>query len=149
MTPDPRQKAPGSEPEERKLPAAAQAEGTILPEPQVGDKIGPYRLVKLLGQGTTGRVFEVEHERIGRRAAMKTLAFEHAARPGAIKRLFTEALAVNRINNAHIVEVTDIVEGGVHQVAISGPPPLAPLTVNALVMELLEGQSLSRAMVGE
>ena len=70
--------------------------------------------MRLIGAGATGRVFEVEHERIGRRAAMKTLAASHAAHPGAIKRLFTEALAVNRINHPHIVEVTDLVEAGVH-----------------------------------
>jgi serine/threonine protein kinase len=115
-------------------------------EPRVGNKIGPYRLVKLLGQGSTGRVFEVEHEKIGRRAAMKTLAVEHATRPGAIKRLFTEALAVNRINNPHIVEVTDLVENGEHHLAQAGRESLSSLRVNALVMELLEGQSLGQAM---
>lgn len=143
-TPEPRPELPSTEP-----PSRNEAPGLpVTPEPQVGDKIGPYRLVKLLGQGTTGRVFEVEHERIGRRAAMKTLSWEHAARPGAIKRLFTEAMAVNRITNAHIVEVTDIVEDGVHLPA-AGSRWASPLRANGLVMEILEGQSLSRAMVGE
>src|SRR5215831_11291089 len=119
------------------------------PEPRVGNKIGPYRLVKLLGEGSSGRVFEVEHTKIGRRAAMKTLAVEHAARPGAVKRLFTEALAVNRINNPHIVEVTDLVENGEHHLVQGGRESLSSLKVNALVMELLEGQSLAQAMVGE
>jgi serine/threonine-protein kinase len=112
----------------------------------VGDRIGAYRLMRLLGVGATGRVFEVEHERIGRRAAMKTLASAHAAHPSAIKRLFIEALAVNRINNPHIVEVTDIVERGVHEPRLrrtsDGPVP----PVNAIVMELLEGQSLAQAV---
>ena len=39
--------------------------------PAVGDTIGPYRLLRQLGEGTAGTVFEVEHLRIGRRAAMK------------------------------------------------------------------------------
>jgi serine/threonine-protein kinase len=121
----------------------------ILTEPRVGSKIGPYRLVKLLGQGTTGRVFEVEHEKIGRRAAMKTLSAEHAGRPGAVKRLFTEALAVNRINNVHIVEVTDIVEMGEHHLVNDGKQSLSSLRVNALVMELLEGRSLGQVMMSD
>ena len=115
-------------------------------EPAVGDRIDAYRLIRLIGAGATGRVFEVEHERIGRRAAMKTLAASHAAHPGAIKRLFTEALAVNRINHPHIVEVTDLVEAGVHYPKVPRPDGSQPPRVNAIVMELLEGQSLAQAM---
>jgi serine/threonine protein kinase len=115
-------------------------------EPGVGDRIDSYRLVRLIGAGSTGRVFEVEHERIGRRAAMKTLAASHAAHAGAIKRLFTEALAVNRINHPHIVEVTDLVENGIHYPAAPRPGGAPPPRVNAIVMELLEGQSLAQAI---
>jgi serine/threonine-protein kinase len=115
-------------------------------EPAVGDRIDAYRLVRLIGAGATGRVFEVEHERIGRKAAMKTLAASHATHPGAIKRLFTEALAVNRINHPHIVEVTDLVEAGVHEPGTPWPNGVIPPRVNAIVMELLEGQSLAQAM---
>jgi serine/threonine-protein kinase len=131
------------------VPAPGGATPAPSAEPRVGNKIGPYRLVKLLGQGTSGRVFEVEHVKIGRRAAMKTLSGEHATRPGAIKRLFTEALAVNRINNPHIVEVTDLVENGEHHLVENGRESVSSLKVNALVMELLEGQSLAQAMIGE
>ena len=77
---------------------------------------------------------------------MKTLAASHAAHPGAIKRLFTEALAVNRINHPHIVEVTDLVEAGVHEPCVPWPNGVTPPRVNAIVMELLEGQSLAQAM---
>ena len=121
------------------------------PEPRVGDRIGPYRLVRLLGAGAAGRVFEVEHLRLGRRAAMKTLAAAHAAHPAAIKRLFAEARAVNRINNPHIVEVTDLVERGEHRrdpPARGGRAASLP-AVHAIVMELLEGQSLAQAMTAE
>ncbi|HEY2903753.1 MAG TPA: serine/threonine-protein kinase [Polyangia bacterium] len=118
----------------------------LAAEPKPGNRIGAYRLLRLLGQGTTGRVFEVEHQRIGRRAAMKTLAAEAAVRKEAVKRLFAEAMAVNRINHPHIVEITDVVEGGVHLVVDAGRESIAPQKVNALVMELLEGESLAKAM---
>src|SRR5258707_877885 len=36
-----------------------------------GQIVGAYRLIRKLGEGTTSRVFEVEHVRIRRRAAMK------------------------------------------------------------------------------
>ncbi len=105
--------------------------------PQVGDVIFPYRLVRLLGEGSAGRVYEVEHVKIGRRAAMKVLAPDHANRPGAVRRLFQEAKAVNRINHPHIVDVTDLIEAS------------GPTGVNAIVMELLEGQSLAQAMLAQ
>jgi serine/threonine protein kinase len=120
----------------------------LAPGPRVGDRIGAYRLVRLLGEGASGPVFEVVHERLGRRAAMKTLAAEHASHPGAIKRLFAEALAVNRINHPHIVEITDLVEAGEHQLARGGAGSLLS-PVNAIVMELLEGESLGHAMTSD
>jgi hypothetical protein len=99
-------------------------------EPRVGHTIGTYRLIRLIGSGATGRVFEVEHLTIGRRAAMKILAPEHASRPGAIQRLFSEAHAISQINHPHIVGVTDQVGG-------------------AILMELLEGKSLAQAIADD
>jgi serine/threonine-protein kinase len=99
--------------------------------PRVGDRIGPYRVVRLLGEGTGGRVFEVLHEKLGRPAALKLLDAAHTARPSIRARFFAEALSITRINHPHIVEVTDIVETDEHA---------------GLVMELLEGCSLGAAM---
>jgi serine/threonine protein kinase len=100
--------------------------------PEVGERIGAYRLVRLVGEGAGGRVFEVLHETLGRRAACKLLGAAQAARPVARARFLAEALSINRINHPHIVEVTDVVETAEHE---------------ALVMELLEGQSLGAAMM--
>jgi serine/threonine-protein kinase len=106
-------------------------------DPTVADRIGPYRLLRVIGEGTSGRVFEVEHERLGRRAAMKVLSPEHATHPMLIRGFFREALAVNRINHRHIVEITDIVERG------------KGARADALVMELLDGQSLAQLIATE
>src|SRR3954468_5868818 len=102
---------------------------------EAGDVVGPYRLLRLIGEGASGRVFEVEHVKIARRAAMKVLSPAHTLRPGAVRRLLAEAQAVNRINHPHIVEITDVIEAD------------RPGGVNAVVMELLEGQSLATAMM--
>jgi eukaryotic-like serine/threonine-protein kinase len=104
---------------------------------KVGDVVGSYRLLRLLGEGASGRVFEVEHVQIGRRAAMKILSPEHALRHNAVQRLLSEARAVNRINHPHIVEITDVLESDV------------PGGASAVVMELLEGQSLAQVLVKE
>ena len=98
--------------------------------PVVGEMIGPYRILRQLGQGTTSRVFEVEHTRIGRRAAMK-IVHRYGIVPGVIDRLFIEAKAVNLINHPHIVEISDILV------------PDADQLDHALVMELLDGRSLA------
>ncbi len=95
-----------------------------------GDTIGAYRIVRLLGEGTTGRVFEVEHVRIGHRAAMKVV-HRDAVLPGVVSRLFAEARAVNLIGHPHIVEISDVLEPS------EGQPE------HALVMELLDGRSLA------
>ncbi len=96
--------------------------------PDVGATLGPYRLLRRLGAGTTGTVFEVEHQRIARRAAMKVLS-PMVAVPNVQDRFVVEAQAVNAIRNPHVVEITDILESA------DGRPL-------ALVMELLEGDLL-------
>ena len=47
--------------------------------------IGGYRLLKLLGAGAMGRVYLAEHERLGRRAAVKVL---DGWDPELVSRLF-------------------------------------------------------------
>jgi serine/threonine-protein kinase len=117
--------------EPRDLSAAARvAEPQAGARPSPGERIGPYLVVGLLGEGTGGRVFEVLHEKLGRRAALKLLDGAHAARPSVRARFFAEALSITRINHPHIVEVTDLVETDHHV---------------GLVMELLEGVSLAAA----
>jgi serine/threonine-protein kinase len=101
------------------------------PAPRAGDRIGSYRLIRLIGEGAGGSVYEVVHEKLDRPAALKLLASAQAARPAARARFLAEALAVNRIAHPNIVEVTDVVETPEHA---------------ALVMELLEGRSLAGAM---
>jgi len=104
--------------------------------PAAGDIIGPYRILRQLGHGTTSRVFEVEHTHIGRRAALKIVHREGIA-PGVVNRLFIEARAVNLINHPNVVEISDILVPGEQQ------------PDHALVMELLDGRSLAEVMADE
>jgi hypothetical protein len=100
-------------------------------EVDLGQTLGSFELVALLGKGAMGRVFRARHVRLGREVAIKVLNSEFVARPDVVQRFFREARVVNDIDHEHIVEVTDFVES----------PGLA-----YLVMELLDGQSLREIM---
>ena len=43
---------------------------------QVGDEIGPYKVVRALGQGGFGAVYEVVHTKLGVNYALKTFTLD-------------------------------------------------------------------------
>ena len=94
----------------------------------VGSRIGKYRLLKQLGEGGMGVVYEAVREDIAARAAIKVLRPEYAANPELAGRFFNEARAANLIAHPGIVRVFDYgaEEGGIAYLA----------------MEYLEGESL-------
>jgi serine/threonine protein kinase len=93
---------------------------------------GRYRLVREIGRGGMGIVWEAELEPIGHRVAIKLLRSERS-RPGeGASRLLREALSVSKIGHENIVRVDDI--GTDDQ----GSP--------YLVMELLRGRSLAHVL---
>jgi serine/threonine protein kinase len=94
-----------------------------------GDTIGgKYRVVRQLGEGGMGVVFEAEHLRLGQRVAIKFLRADVLAMPDAVARFEREARACCRIRGPHIAHVLDVDtdEGG------------RPY----IVMELLRGRDL-------
>ena len=109
------------------------------PPEKVGDAIGPYQLVELIGEGSMGRVYLAKHSKIGRQVALKILRSEHVRSRSLIHRFFQEARAVNQINHEHIVQVFDFVE----EETRGGEPRVY------CVMELLKGASLSQLLARE
>jgi serine/threonine protein kinase len=96
---------------------------------QTGDTIeGKYRIVRLIGEGGMGAVYEGENIRIHRKVAIKVLHSAVAAQSDAVQRFEREAQAAGRIGSEHIVEVLDLgsLEGG----------------ERFMVMEFLEGENL-------
>lgn len=90
---------------------------------------GKYRIVRLLGEGGMGAVYEGIHTLIHRRVAIKVLHAEVSDRAEAVTRFEREAQAAGRIGSQHIVEVLDF--GSL------------PSGARYLVMEFLQGESLS------
>ena len=103
---------------------------------RVGDVLGNYQLMRLLGEGAMGRVFFARHVKLGRPVALKVLRAEHTRNSGLIQRFFQEAKAVNQVNQENIVEIDDFVE----EVGPGGHKRVY------CVMELLEGENLTGVM---
>jgi hypothetical protein len=111
------------------MPVEANA-GAFKP----GEVLGTYELVRQLGAGAMGEVYQARHRRLGRNVAIKLLKPEHAKDGESVQRFFQEAKAVNEINHEHIVEIFDFVEE---------PGPEGPGRVYC-VMELLAGSDLGQ-----
>jgi hypothetical protein len=87
----------GKEPEDGEAPPLA-----------AGARLGKYVIVRLLGAGGMGAVYEATHSEIGKRVAVKILSPAIAAIPGARTRFLREAQLTTRVRHPHIVDVTDM-----------------------------------------
>jgi serine/threonine-protein kinase len=68
---------------------------------------GKYRVVRLVGEGGMGSVYEAMHEGLGARVALKSL-HPSLARTGLGPRFLQEARAAARIQSPHVVRVSDV-----------------------------------------
>ena len=83
--------------------AAAEKSSSIL-----GRKIGPYRVLSLLGAGGMGEVYLAEDTRLRRRLALKLLPSEFTHDPERIRRFEGEARAASALNHPNIVTIYEI-----------------------------------------
>ncbi len=88
-----------------------------------------YKLLRLLGDGGMGSVFEAEHLQLGTHVAIKVLHAELARRSGIAERFVQEARVSAQIRSPHVVQVSDVDKTS------DG--------VAYLVMELLQGEPLA------
>jgi serine/threonine protein kinase len=87
---------PGSVP-----PPATWAPGAVIPGTV-------YRVIRPLGVGGMGEVYEAEHELLGIRRALKVLSRRLASREDLAERLRIEARALARLRHPNLVEVNDL-----------------------------------------
>src|SRR5262245_33718386 len=113
-TPDPRSSAP--------LPAPTATTSGDL------GSIGEFQLLREIGRGGMGVVYEAHQTSLNRRVALKVLPFAAALDPKQLQRFQNEAQAAARLHHTNIVPVFAVgAERGVHYYA----------------MQLIEGQSLA------
>jgi serine/threonine protein kinase len=127
-----------TKPERRRAtPAAARGEVsapkrvarvTVLP---AGTHVGRYEIVRLVGEGGMGAVYEATDARLCRKVALKVLSSSLKGKHKAAKRFTIEAQAAARLVHPNVVRVYDF------DVACDVP---------YLAMEFLEGRTLASAL---
>jgi eukaryotic-like serine/threonine-protein kinase len=98
-------------------------------DPLLGKVLGRYLLVRLLGEGGMGAVYEATHQELGRRAAIKVLHERYTRSADVRQRFVREGQSASRVRHPNVVDVYDVGIGGNHPY---------------LVMEFLEGETLGQ-----
>jgi eukaryotic-like serine/threonine-protein kinase len=117
--------------------ANARGRGPMHEEPDdaragIGE-LGDFRLLREVGRGGMGVVYEAEQISLRRRVALKVLPFAAAIDPRRLQRFKTEALAAAHVQHERIVPVHSVgCERGVHYYA----------------MQFIDGQSLAALIAG-
>src|SRR5262249_57830047 len=101
----------------------------LLAPPEAPGELGrlaQYRVLRLVGHGGMGVVFEAEDEKLRRPVALKVLKPDLVKDPASQQRFLREARAMAAIKHDHVVAI--------HQVGEERGVPF-------LAMELLHGES--------
>ncbi len=97
----------------------------------VGQSIGPYKIVDLLGEGGMGEVYLAEDTRLRRKIALKLLPAQFTINSERLRRFEQEARAISALNHPNIVTIHEIGR-------LNG--------TNFIVTEFVDGQTLRQHM---
>jgi len=76
----------------------------------IGRTLGGYRIIRRLGRGGMGVVYEAQQQSLRRRIALKVLPPERAIDRGFVSRFRREAMAVAALKHPGIVQIHDVGE---------------------------------------
>ena len=114
-----------------------------------GTKLGPYEVLSQIGAGGMGEVYKARDTRLDRFVAVKILPAHLADSPELRERFEREARTIAKLNHPHICMLHDVgrqelpVEDGATAPSRSRLGEQPPRTIDFLVMEYLEGETLA------
>jgi Tol biopolymer transport system component len=97
-----------------------------------GTKLGPYEILAPIGAGGMGEVYKARDTRLERTVAVKVLPQHLSSSPEVRRRFEREAKTISQLSHPHICALYDVGREG---------------EIEYLVMELLEGETLSDRLV--
>ena len=101
----------------------------VTEQPESGKRLRDYRLVRKIGEGGMGTVYQAVHVHLAKPVALKILPSDKLQSKQSVKRFRQEMRAVGRVNHPNVVSASD---AG----TIDGQ--------HFLVMELVQGADLAR-----
>jgi hypothetical protein len=140
-------------------PAPADSEAATLPPSPaapgaeaVPEIVGGYRLLRVLGGGGMGTVYEAEDIASGRRVALKVISADYAASPDAVQRFRQEGRLASAIAHPRCVFVLaadeeagrpyivmELMPGSTLEDLVSERGPLPPEKAVAAILDVIEG----------
>ncbi|MEM1418527.1 MAG: serine/threonine-protein kinase [Myxococcota bacterium] len=104
-------------------------------DPLVGVDLDKYKVLRRIGEGGMGLVYEAVHTVIKKRVAIKVLRQDFSSRPEVVERFKQEAISASRIGHANIVDISDF--------------GTTPDGSSYFVMEFLAGEDLANLISRE
>jgi eukaryotic-like serine/threonine-protein kinase len=102
-------------------------------DPLIGKVLSErYRIVRKIGEGGMGAVYQAEHALIEKKIALKILFQDLTRRPDLIARFLQEAKSASRIGHENVIDITDFGQ--------------SPEGLVFIAMEYLDGQDLGRTL---
>jgi serine/threonine-protein kinase len=77
-------------------------------EPMIGQMVGPYRVINLIGRGGMGEVYLAQDSRLARKVALKLLPSHIAQDRQRLERFKREARAASALNHPNILTIHEI-----------------------------------------
>src|SRR4051812_41903885 len=108
-------------------PGAVEAVVALPPPCQVGD----YRVIREIGRGGMGVVYEAEQVSLGRRVALKVLPGQVSRDPVTLARFRREARSAAQLHHTNIVPVFEVGKDG---------------EVSYYAMQFIQGQGLDQVI---
>lgn len=91
-----------------------------------------YEIVRLLGQGGMGAVYEARDRELDRMVALKIIRADMARNPQAFQRFKQETILARQVTHRNVIRIFDLGQAG---------------EIKFITMEYIEGESLQRLLV--